>query len=34
MNIQNLDWFIDVLQRQRAQLVGEVADTEAELHSI
>jgi len=34
MNEQHVDLFIDALQRQRAQLVGEVADAEAELHSI
>jgi len=34
MNDKNLDWFVDALQRQRAHLVGEVADTEAELRSI
>jgi RNA polymerase-binding protein DksA len=34
MDNTNLDWFIDALHRQRARLVGEVADTEKELRSI
>jgi DnaK suppressor protein len=34
MNEREREWFIDALQRRRAHLVGEVADTEAELHSI
>lgn len=34
MNNKKLDWFIDALERQRALLVGEVASTETELHSI
>ncbi len=34
MNNRERDGFIDALQRRRARLVGEVADTEAELHSI
>jgi DnaK suppressor protein len=34
MNDRARDEFLDALQRQRARLVGEVADTEAELHSI
>jgi len=34
MTNKNLEWFIDTLQRQRALLVGEVADTEKELRSI
>jgi RNA polymerase-binding protein DksA len=34
MNDKGREWFIDALQRRRAHLVGEVADTAAELHSI
>jgi RNA polymerase-binding transcription factor DksA len=34
MNDREREWFMDALQRRRARLVGEVADTEAELHSI
>ncbi len=34
MDNTKLNWFIDALHRQRAILVGEVADTEKELHSI
>lgn len=34
MESTNLNWFIDTLHRQRARLVGEVADTEQELRSI
>ena len=34
MNKREQDWFMGALQRRRAHLVGEVADTEVELHSI
>lgn len=34
MNDKDLEWFIDALQQQRALLVGEVVDSEVELHSI
>jgi DnaK suppressor protein len=34
MNETEFNWFMQALQQQRAMLVGEVTDTEAELHSI